>query len=491
MDNIFIFIDFFCPYYMVYINDNLEWNSERFDFENAISCILKKSFQKKYNFSNELITSFFIIVERLFQNDFENILNMDIIHEILRTDSLLLFILAQQYIQKYKDNINTNISMKFIDLCSIINNEFHKLQVIKLFLYQIQPTSTQLSEYIDKLDDYKFYEYALSMNISLSTNQINTINYKMYEMSKNFQYEKHKTTIFNIQDLRILNQLFTKEKNIHFWYMNNTNTIFNEDIETLYLILFKFMVQLPIKDSDVIFVRDYFNKSPSTFRLKVFISLLISTKKINNLILALYLSTEYSNLGNEIEILQLFLSRYFCLYDHIIQLYRKLKIKNIQIYNMAYVWLDVKIILSNYIGITSHLPNPSNLQYGFINDKSILLDYCYRFTKKGCISQAINIVETLDNLNHNIIMQEYHDNKIIGTTQHTMFSDILGIKNSFLFDKITHDKLDSFNIKTGLITINGTVPFTKLQLDDIFHNDFYEIKSTRFIQTIKKSLIII
>lgn len=475
---------------MVYINNNLEWNNEKSNFETVVLCILKKSLQKKYNFSNESIVLFFIIIEKLWQNDFETILNMNIIREILRTDSLLLFILARQYIQKYKHDINKNIVMKFIDLCSIINNEFHKLQVIKLFLWQIQPTSIQLSEYISKLDDYKFYEYALTMNISLSINQTNTINYKLYDMFKNFQYEKHKTIIFNIQDLRILDHMFIKEKNIHFWYMNNTNTIFKEDIETLYLILFKFLVQLPIKNSDIVFVRDYFNRSPSSFGLKVFISLLISTKKINNLILALYLSTEYSNLGNEIEILQLFLLRYFCLYDHIIQLYKKLKIKNIQIYNMAYVWLDVKIILLNYAGITDHLPSPSNLQYGFINDKAILLDYCYRFTKEGYISQAINVVETLDNLDHNIIMQEYNKHKIVATTQHTMFSDILGIKNSFLFDKITHDKLDNFSTKTGLVTINGITPFIKSQLNDIFHNEFCEIKSIRFIQTIKKALII-
>jgi len=90
------------------------------------------------------------------------------------------------------------------------------------------------------------------------------------------------------------------------------------------------------------------HNDPSLLCLKALLMFLISTRTEKNLILALYLSRTYKFEENyEIALIHVFLNRFFGFSREVQRLLKELAVKNIQVYNLVYLWLDPLLVAYN------------------------------------------------------------------------------------------------------------------------------------------------
>jgi hypothetical protein len=276
---------------------------------------------------------------------------------------------------------------------------------------------------LDKIGDFDVYRWCIKNKKDLRKRD--TINYEYYLVhKKNFEcLEGLLEKVKMYKDIEYLVNIsgLTSHKNVLVNYIvRYINRGYNREVS---------------KD-----IKNLLEASESNLEyVKLYLAYLISSRDLNNLVLALYISKKYSftNLENyEIDLIYLFLLKYFLFYDDVVDVYRKLDIKNNQDLNMSYIWSDVYI---NLINKKDKFFNVDTMKMKYLmyikNTKKSIEDNLCVFIECNKISYAINLIKLYEEINTNVVYKELQDEKFIEGRVDTQFSDLLGSRCRYLFNK--------------------------------------------------------
>lgn len=300
---------------------------------------------------------------------------------------------------------------------------------------------------LDNLDDYSIYEWGIKNGKEFKARD--TINYKYYTINKNIHNSQTKNEL--IIDLIRITKVY---KDLEF-LVDKIESF--ENLEGIALEIGNFLKfgfdQEKCKEIYKLYTDD-------VDTLKLILGHLIDSKKTNNLIMALYLSkSNYRKFENnyEIDLIYLFLLKYFLFYDEILGVFNEMDIKNNLEISMGYIWSDVYLQLPNIKN------NRKEVLYKLqLNEtKSLIEDKFFMFIEKNKLGHAFDLIGVFDKLNNDIVEKELYEKKFIGRQNKTQFSYLLGSKCCYLFDKCS-EKRDIF--------LN----------DDPFSNDLESIKDEDF-----------
>lgn len=358
----------------------------------------------------------------------------------------------------------------------------------------------EIESLIREFDDFSLYDLALRLGIDLDlSNQ--SLNYQWYLSLKEKNIESFRLILqscFSFQEIGKLLDI----------YISKDMT--SDDIDE-FIKLAKFSKSQEIL---VRYLKNGYSKDllerfwpivVSNFdflNLKIVLALLISSKSEKYLILAFYLaylhfeknlSYQISSLTEngastteniseassnyEIQLIYLFLNRYFMFHSNVLKIYESLDIKNIQNHNMSYIWSDPMIISS-----LQFKDSIKEFKNEIKNEIALVETRLRQFIDSGKIACAVSMVKLRKTLLESLIYQEIDKMKILSTKAFTMFSDLLGAECSYMFNKITiHDEMGC----SGTIS---TIKSKKSESfkDDAFVNDIFPIKDSEFIEFFTK-----
>lgn len=277
-----------------------------------------------------------------------------------------------------------------------------------------------IEKLLDKLDDYDIYQYCVDNKIRLK--ERDTINYQYYKI--------------HIKEFDNVNTLLERVKSY-------------KDIE--YIInLTGISVHPECKINNIVnFIKNGYNQEfcksmlndansfLSLYDVKLVLANLIASKNNHNLVLALYVSKKYLLVFSDnydIDLIYLFLLKYFLFYEEILDMFKKLDIKNNQLLNMSYIWSDAYIILNKKNKLKNKDMKDTYISY--INEvKTTLMSSLSAFIESNKISHALNIINLYKSLQNNTILKELEINNFIKTETESQFKNFLGSRCCYLFEK--------------------------------------------------------
>lgn len=165
------------------------------------------------------------------------------------------------------------------------------------------------------------------------------------------------------------------------------------------------------------------------------------------------------------------------MYHEIDKELKQLSIKNIQIYNTAYIWQDIQFVLKNY-GIDKH--PLYNLQCYFENDISHLERSIFDFVNSNMFGCAISSYFMYKKLKLNHFLKEYKEKKLINSKNvKTNFCELFGDNAEWIFEKSNFKQQSNIENKTiKIITIFNLVEIEKEE--DLFENNYLKICDLEF-----------
>lgn len=311
---------------------------------------------------------------------------------------------------------------------------------------------------LDNLDDWDIYQYALDNNLRLKDR--GTLNYRYYLL------HRYKDKGAAIELLR--SRLCFKEIK----YIVDLVGLQGHPDEAIDCV-----VQLTCHGfSEGLLERSYrvYKREASLLSTKTLIATLVSSKKIEHLVLALYLSFKHRDIdpsNYEIALVFMFLCRYFCFYPYVLKLFGEMSIKNAQIPNLSFIWSDVMIVRS--IG-------DEDRRRGFLEDMRRLvqdLENGVRYLiAVGNIPHVVDILELRRSIVNSVIAREVSERRIIGTNPMNSFSLLLGNHCSYLFEKMTVDKIPKD--RAELLTDH----YVQARLHDgVLENGLCDVKDENFL----------
>ena len=224
----------------------------------------------------------------------------------------------------------------------------------------------------------------------------------------------------------------------------------------------------------------FLHEDGSFLSMKILLALLIATREEKLLLLALHLSETNKFEDNyEIQLINLFLCRYFLLFKNIRKNFESLDIKNVQVHNLTFIWSD-PMIVSN-IKLTDEISTFKREITKMVTDiENSIISSLDNFN----IAISLSLIELRNKLKKSTICQEIQTRQIVSKSKFSMFSGLLGEKCEFLFDKIVIEDARSV---AGSIPTLRTTPASKFS-EDIFNNQFLNINDQNLITAIKKNL---
>lgn len=189
---------------------------------------------------------------------------------------------------------------------------------------------------------------------------------------------------------------------------------------------------------------------------KLLLGILVATKDPANLLLALWITTEVRIPGDyEIQAVHLFLMRYFLLVPSVIQEFKALSVKNIQLYNMAYIWSDPLIKLTEHsAGDTSRRDlwrhttvsaAVNELQHQHKSDLQTMRQYLRQFLDAERVCHAAELFKTRAAVADAVTVWETKHRRFretgeadgggVSRTSHSIFHGLLGAPADWLFEK--------------------------------------------------------
>lgn len=323
----------------------------------------------------------------------------------------------------------------------------------------------ELESLIQQINDFELYDLAIRNKVQL--NPRNTLNYDWYILLRDHSTEVAKKLILKSTNFQEIQRILTY------------SGIFEIEDEK-YSILIDYLIK---GYSYCLLKRSFevFEKDKSFLSIKLVLSLLIASKDEKLLVLALFISKNYTQPDNyEILLIHLFLNRYFLILKQLNDTLSKLEIKNIQHHNMAYIWSDPMIILN--AKLTHNITC-------FMNEMTTEIDGLKEMTRKfienNLVSHAVSSFNLYCSLNDSVIYKEIKSMSILADQPSTLFSDLLGDECRYIFDKITtNDK------KTVHGSINTIRSIAANQFENtIFRNEFMSISDDDFIKNFQSSII--
>ncbi|ORD94506.1 hypothetical protein ECANGB1_634 [Enterospora canceri] len=460
---------------MLYFGDTAEWDSEYRAFQRDIMGLVEGSRSTRKEYTNTEVE----YSMKLMENNMNADIGSDEFKERMKKDEELLHSVVKHSTEYDIEEV--------VRLSRLIQDSVTRISVIKRVIGWIKPTRIQLQGYIGELDDFELYEYALENKIEIEA--VPGINGLFYEMFRAFNYEKHSHLIQRIEDHAMLEKVFgekTYNKKLVADYEKLGEKTDLNSKDRVYLALFNLIRGSRIVN-EALFGFKLLEKEPTSFNTKVFISLLLAEEfSIRNIVLGIFICRKhYEVLNTDMMVVYMFLLRYMCMYDEVKQIYRRLRVANIQVYNMAYVWRDIQEILkkgSCGFGIFNRFSKLADVDCVVVNDRGVIQKMCYEYAKGGIHSGAYSCYRILVKMNNNNVIENR-----VGENDTTVFGNMLGSRNSRLFRKRCNlDEFVATRKQRGILTVEGVVA---MEVDEAFRNKYIEIGGTRIGREIRKSLV--
>lgn len=360
-----------------------------------------------------------------------------------------------------RDLSNRFTNSSFINKCikkAMIIKKYNSPEMtsgVALIDYKKNEITREIEDAIVEMDDFSLYKLALELGIDLKFESpdhnnilLHSINFQWYLAKK---YKNPENFISIITKLRSFSDVFNL---ISIYVPDNSTTGINClldlcDSNPEYKILIKFLTNgysLDLLEASW----KVFQESSSMFKLKILLALLIASKSENYLVLAFYLTSSFYNFTGanlnpsadnsnkkesenyEIELIHMFLNRYFLFNLGVMKLYEKLDIKNIQAHNLAYIWSDPMII-----GDIPFKESVKAFKNEIKNEILTIESHLKEFIEMNRIANAASLLNLRSRLLDSMISKEIESRKILSTESSTLFSDLLGAHCSFLFNKST------------------------------------------------------
>ncbi|KAF7697537.1 hypothetical protein CDIK_1635 [Cucumispora dikerogammari] len=186
--------------------------------------------------------------------------------------------------------------------------------------------------------------------------------------------------------------------------------------------------------------------------IKLLLSALIGSKKLENIIIALFISYKNYDSGNyEFQIIYAFILRLLCNLFHLETEYKRINPGEVQIMSLAFILSDLAILKKTKQSeiFTCLFSSVFNVAYK-IKQKALESLLTYIINKKYL--QAISLIKVIRQINESELLIEVENWKILAKNSTSSFLNLLGEECSYLFRKVTVYReeidLDFFNIFT-------------------------------------------
>jgi len=361
----------------------------------------------------------------------------------------------------------------------------------------------EIEALIRDFDDFSLYDLALRLGIDLDLSNP-SLNYQWYLSLRDKNIESFRLILQNSFSFQEMGKLLDI-------YLSKDMT--SDDID-------EFIKLAKCSESQEILIRylkngyskdllerfwPIFISSFNFLNLKIVLALLISSRSEKYLILAFYLAylhfekslscqissltditengasptenTDEKSSNYEIQLIYLFLNRYFMFHSNVLKIYETLDVKNIQNHNMSYIWSDPMIISALQLK-----DSVKEFKNEIKSEITLVETRLRQFIDSGKIACAVSMVKLRKTLLESIIYQEIDKMKILSTKTFTLFSDLLGTECSYMFNKITI--YDEMGCSGTISTIRSKK--SESFKNDAFANDIFPIKDSEFIEFFTK-----
>ncbi|RVD90583.1 hypothetical protein TUBRATIS_29900, partial [Tubulinosema ratisbonensis] len=253
-------------------------------------------------------------------------------------------------------------------------------------------------------------------------NEKDSFNFKLYKLKREKDFGLANEILKNLESFELIFQVI--------------NLVNKENLPEIYKMIYDF------KEENVKKVYEIYQANKTFFNLKVLFYHLIASKKEEYLVLALFIAKEEKDSfeNYEIQIIYLFLCRFFMLSKLIIQTFDDLNIRTIQHENFAFIWNDISLksgkefpMKNTYLNLHMHSINMIN-------------NLVFSFIKVGKIDHAFDLLQTKESLCNSVLFKEVKEKKFFSVEKNNSFSNILGEKCSFIFDKIVKNVFYDFKV---------------------------------------------
>lgn len=285
------------------------------------------------------------------------------------------------------------------------------------------------------------------------------------------------TILKSIKNINLLEKILSESE------YNHEENIQHLKNDKIFCLLYKHFNNYDVTQKEKQEVLEDFLKTKDAFILEVFCMFMLENdEKMENIVLVMYLCQKYKKLSTTIQLIYVFTLRYFCMYQTIQSEFKDMNIKNIQIYNTAYIWMDVRNVLKMFKIDHKHLFN-----LNFYQDADITqLEYsAYNFYKKGMCGCSLSCIKTIRNLEENISVREFDKNKmLLSMDRDSTFSALLDTKSKWFFEKsnfLTYETKDisKNNTHSKIVTVFGV---KEVSVDNLYRNTFYDIEGSNFMK---------
>eukprot|EP00866_Antonospora_locustae_P000353 jgi/Antlo1/353/498 len=335
-----------------------------------------------------------------------------------------------------------------------INYQEYQESVINL-VRDIEPqcdAARIFSFFAEKFDDWQIYEKALNDNVQMEERKV--LNYVLYKIKRDGDKTLALKTCTSYSSFKIIFKIF------------ELVDIYEELPENLKIL---FNIRIGATEENVKRMYEIYTEEMSLVNTNILLACLISTKKENNLLLALYIArTMYEKFNTyEIKLVYLFMCRFFCILPEVIRVMDALEIKSIQNENLAFIWNDLCILLGK-----RHNKNVEKYINTHRNEIRKINEYTLQFVDAGKLDHAFDLVHLRRKLLDSIIYSEICEQTIMSRCVKNMFSDLLTPPCSYIFDKLTVNHGGN-QIKIGNIFQN---PDSLRNIGEFLDNGMYNIE---------------
>lgn len=328
-------------------------------------------------------------------------------------------ILVEHVIRAVRRNKINNLQYLYLLKEIFMNYREYQENIVSL-VREIEPKCESvgiLSFFAEKFDDWQIYERALNDNVQMEERK--SLNYIFYKIKRDEDKPLALKMCTLYSSFKIILKIF------------ELVDIYEELPENL-KILFK--IREGMTDNNLKRMYEIYSKETSLINTNILLACLISTKKENNLLLALLIARNMYDKFNtyEIKIVYLFMCRFFCILPEVFRVMDALEIKSIQNENLAFIWNDLCIVLGK-----RHDKNAEKYINTHRNEIRKINEYMLQFIDAGKLDHALDLVHLRRKLLDSTIYSEICDQVIMSRCPINMFSDVLTPACSYIFDKLT------------------------------------------------------
>lgn len=326
-----------------------------------------------------------------------------------------------------------------------------------------------LNRAVSEIDDFSLYSLAIKLKVEIDFNR--STNYQWYLVAKDKSVDSAIEILRRSSSFREVQELILhfKDSPIELSKLAEPGCAHN--------ILIKYLEGG--YSSDILQrAWDNFCDENTHLNLKILLALLIASRDEKNLVLSFYLSHKHTSSDNyEIDLIHLFLSRYFMFHANIARMFERLEIKNIQHHNLAYIWSDPMILSS--VRLSSSI---KSFKTEIGEQISSIETNLRKFIDSNRIACAASLLSLREKLVDSVVFGEIESCKILCTEPKTMFSNFLGESCSYMFDKITTSDVRTETGSISSIRSRSVEDFS----NSIFDNEIFPIRDKEFADSFVK-----